>query len=861
MFLFKFLYRNLKGYRLLVLLAIFVAVLQVSSDIIALQPLKWIPSKAQNPGNDPACTFPFLGLNDNPGILDWFDTPRLDPSLNPPPGGHNPVPPPTSPCPANPSDPRTLVNPDITHHSVIGVIVFSIIVLIVFATLSAALAWLDLFLAAYIAQSLSARLRKQLFEHLQRISLDWHGKQKKGDLVQRITSNIADIEKFVTDGLVDLLVGILTLVGVAAIMLFYSVPYTILSLAIAPALFVIVLIYTRNIKAAARKQAKTGGQVADVATEDINALTVIKVFTREEREDMRFGGRVSENRAAGLRAGSLAAQFAPLVALLVAIGTATIVGVGGYVASGNPFIVGPFQLQPGIIDAGLIVSFLFYLKLLYQPMRDLSKLTTLANAASAGAERIQEVMEQAPEVIESNVPFHGPTRLRGDILFENVTFGYIPERPVLKGINLHIPAGRKVALVGLSGGGKTTLVKLIPRFYEIQQGSVKIDGIDNRMFPLHVVRGNVSMVLQDSVLFEGTIRENIEVGKPGATDAEIIDAAKKAQMHETIMSFPDGYNTLVREQGKNFSGGQRQRLAIARAILRDAPILILDEPTASLDVEAEAEVMRALDTLIVGRTVIVISHRLSTLGNVDEIIVLNDGRIAEQGSYMELKRLGGIFAGLLEEQNRYSAERLAEREGNKSILRSAFVPSPVGYETVQAQAISMGQNWPAQAAPGFGPQNWPPVAVPVPQSPLNRPSAPGIGPVPVTPAANRPDGQGGNGAGATMRPGQGQGQGREQGMPRARLRVEVDGQIVGERQLDKPVMTIGRLPSNDVQVPSRRVSRFHARLRWSNGTWLIEDVDSLNGIAYQGVRVDRHPLANGDRIFLGPGASLYYETL
>src|SRR5207249_8873918 len=212
-----------------------------------------------------------------------------------------------------------------------------------------------------------------------------------------------------------------------------------------------------------------------------------------------------------------------------------------------------------------------------------------------------------------------------------------PNRPILKGINLHIPVGKKVALVGLSGGGKTTLVKLISRLYEIQQGAVRIDGVDNRMYPLAVLRKNVSMVLQDNVLFEGTIRENIAIGKPGANDDEIIDAAKKAQMHETIMDLPDGYNTLVREQGKNFSGGQRQRLAIARAILRDAPILILDEPTASLDVEAEVEVMRAVDTLVVGRTVIVISHRLSTLGNVDEIVVLSDGRIIERGNYRELK--------------------------------------------------------------------------------------------------------------------------------------------------------------------------------------------------------------------------------
>jgi ATP-binding cassette subfamily B protein len=828
MFLVKFLNRSLKGYRFLIVLAIVVAITQVSCDIIALQPLKWIPSKAQNPGNDPACTFHFLGVNDKPGLLDLFDIPALDPSLNPPPGGHQALPPPTSPCPVNLADPRTLVFPDTTHHSVIGVIIFSVIVLVVFATMSALLVFVDLYLAAYIAQGLSSRLRKQLFEHLQRISLDWHGKQKKGDLVQRITGNISDIEKFVSDGLVDLLVGILTIGGVFAIMLFYNLPFTALSLAVAPALFVIVLYYTRNIKAAAKKQAKSAGQVADVATEDINALTVIKVFTREEREDMRFGGRVSENRAAGLRAGGLQAQFTPLVAVLVALGTATIVGVGGYVAAGNPFNVGSLQLLPaGTVDAGLIVLFLFYLKLLYQPFRDLSKLTTLANAASAGAERIQEVLDQAPEVLENTAPYLGPTKLRGDIVFENVSFGYTPGRPVLKGINLQIPAGRKVALVGLSGGGKTTLVKLIPRFYEIQQGAVRVDGYDNRMYPLKVLRQNVSMVLQDSVLFEGTIRENIEVGRPGASDADIVEAAKKAQMHETIMNLPDGYQTLVREQGKNFSGGQRQRLAIARAILRDASILILDEPTASLDVEAEAEVMRALDTLIVGRTVIVISHRLSTLGNVDEIIVLGNGRIVEKGTYTELKRMGGVFAGMLEEQNRYSAERIAARVGNQSILRSAFMPSPPGSEAWLAQAP------PASAAREQ--QNWPVAPVP------------GSARLAVAPvgAAN----PGGNVAGARQAP------------LRAQVRIEINGKIAGVRQLDKPLLTIGRLPGNDVLVPSQRVSRLHATIRWENGTWLVEDADSLNGIAYQGRRVDRHVLSNGDQIFLAPGAAIYYETL
>lgn len=819
MFLAKFLYRNMKGYRFLAVLAIIVAFMQVSCDITALQSLKWIPSKAQNPGNDPACYISFLGVNDQPGLLDLFDKPALDPSLNPPPGATQPVPPPTSPCPADPANPRTLVNPDTTHHSVIGVIVFSVIVLVVFSVLSALLVYLDLYLAAHIAQGLSAKLRKQLFEHLQRISLDWHGKQKKGDLVQRITGNITDVEKFVTDGLVDLLVSVLTLGGVAAIMLVYSVPFTILSLAIVPALAVIVLYYTRNIKAATKRQAKATGKVADVANEDINALTVIKVFTREEREDLRFGGRVSESKAAGLRAGSLQAQFTPLVALLVALGTATILGVGGYVAAGNSFSAGPFQLRGGTIDAGLIVLFLFYLKLLYQPIRDLSKLTNLYNVASAGAERIQEVLDQAPEVLDTTTPYYGPKKLRGDISFDNVVFGYTPDRPVLKGINLQIPAGKKVALVGLSGGGKTTLVKLIPRFYEIQQGSVRVDGVDNRMYPLKVLRDNVSMVLQDSVLFEGTIRENIEIGRPGASDEDIFAAAKQAHMHETIINLPDGYNTLVREQGKNFSGGQRQRLAIARAILRDAPILILDEPTAALDVEAEVEVMRAVDSLVVGRTVIVISHRLSTLGNVDEIVVLSDGRIIERGNYRELKRLGGVFAGLLEEQNRYSAERI----GDQSILRPSFVPLPLGDDPWRQRSAAVMQ------------QSTPVAAVAQDTSMASVRAGYYRSNDEVVRQASQPQ--------------------------LARVRIEVDGQVLGAHQLDKPLITIGRLSSNDIHIPSQRVSRLHARIRWENGTWLIEDADSLNGIVYQGKRVDQHVLVNGDQVFLAPKASLYYEAM
>jgi len=702
-FLGKFLYRNLKGFRFLVLLAMLVTVAQVGSDLMAAMPLKFIPSKVNNPGSDPACTFPFLDP-----VLSIFDTPVLDPSLRPIQPNQPPGQPPPAPCPATPSNPNTVLHPMITQHSTIGVIVFSLIMLTTFGLLSAALVYVELFLATYIAQNLSARLREQLFDHLQRLSLDWHDKQKKGDLVQRITGNIADIEKLVTDGIVDLLAGILTLIGVAIVMFIISQAYTILALTIAPVLMLLVLAYTSSIKAAAKKKARAAGKIADVATEDINALTVIRAYTLEKRENFRFGIHVGSHRAAGMRAGRLQAQFTPLVAILVVFGTLVVIGIGGYVAAGYSFNAGFITIGASTIDVGTLILFLTYLKMLYQPMRDLSKLTTLASNASSGAERIQEVLDQAPEIIGTEVPYEGPEKLRGDITFEQVYFGYTKERNVLKGINLHIPAGRKVALVGYSGSGKTTLVKLIPRFYPLEQGqgSLKIDGLDVSKYPLQILRQNISIVLQDTVLFEGTIRENLEIGKPGAPIEEVIEACIKANIHDTIMNLPDAYETIVREQGNNFSSGQRQRLAIARALLRDSPILILDEPTANLDVEAESEVMHAINTLIVGRTVLTISHRLSTLGNVDEILVMHQGQIAEKGTFKELKHMDGLFTALLAEQNRYNLDR---DDPYEAIIRSAYAPTVPRLPAIPTL--------PGKQASGYAPDTpLPDVYIPEPES-------------------------------------------------------------------------------------------------------------------------------------------------
>jgi ATP-binding cassette subfamily B protein len=797
-----FLWCNLKGNRWMVVTAMIMAIAQVGTAILGAFPMAFILNQlTKKPlGFNAAFLDPLIRTFDNIG------------------GG----------VPAN---------QPITVHSNTGVILFSIMLIVLLGILNAILQYFQLFLASRVAINLTARLRKQLFSHLERLSLDWHGKQKKGDLVQRVTSNIADIEKFVTDGVVDFLTGSLTIVGVIVVMILVNWQFTVLSIVILPGMVVAIMGYTRSIKAANKKASKAAGQVAGVATEDIGAMTVLKAFTLEEREGQRFQKYVGKNREASLRAGGLQAQFAPIVAILVAIGTAIIVGVGAYVASGQKFTfpILPVTIVGGAVTLGTLSIFLSYLGQFYQPLRDLSKLTNLMSAASTGAERIQEVLDAAPEVVESSQPYYGPTRFKGDIVFDNVVFSYSPSRPVLKGINLHIAAGKKVALVGLSGGGKTTLVKLISRFYEIQQGSVRIDGIDNRSIPLGILRQNVSMVLQDNVLFEGTIRENIAIGKPGASMEEIIDAAKKAYVHDTIMTYPDGYETEVREQGKNFSGGQRQRLAIARAVLRDAPILILDEPTAALDVEAEAEVMHALDKLVVGRTVLMISHRLSTLGNVDEIIVLKDGRIVEQGTFKELKRLGGVFAGLLDEQNRYNLERAA----GESILRSAFVP------------LQPAQDYPYPRQAPLQPQ---------PRPAYPQPPAPQVVPVGPQPGNGGRHAQQGQYAQPALQPVRSK-QPQQDGANRARILVEIDGKIVGERRLNKPELTVGRLAVNDIQVPSQRVSRLHAKIRWENGTWVIEDAESLNGLVYQGKLVERHVFSNGDRIHVAPTAVLQFTTV
>ncbi|MCQ4079944.1 ABC transporter ATP-binding protein/permease [Streptomyces sp. RB6PN25] len=617
----RFLFRHLKGRRLAVFVAAALTFVAVACDVLAAIPFKIILDKIVD-HRDPS--LPFSGW-----LMTYFDRFGARGGLT-----------------------------QAEAHTRLGVVLFAGVMFLALGVISAVVAYVQLSVAAFVGQDLGARLRKHLFAHVEHLSLDWHVRQQVGEIVQRISGNITDIEKLVTDGLVDLLSGVLTLAGILTVMLVINWQFTLLSMCIVPLLFVTVLIYTRWVKRASKEAARAAGGVARVASASITAIVELKAFTLERWTARVFGEHVDRQQRFALQAGRRQAEFNPLVILFITLSDVVIITVGALIAAAHSgsYALGFLTVPTASLTVGTLTVFLAYSKQLYQPMRDLSKLTLLASTASAASGRIQEILDQpVEERYAPRGPVH-PSRVRGDIVYRGVVFGYDPQRPVLHGIDLEIPTGTRLALVGLSGSGKTTTARLLPRFYEPWQGSLTIDGVDVRDYPLSDLRRNIAIVPEDSILFEGTVRDNIALGCPEATDEQVEAAARLACIHDTIAALPGDYAAEVREMGRNFSRGQRQRVAIARAILRDAPILILDEPTTNLDVEAEAEVLRALDHLTRGRTVIVISHRLSTLGQVDEIAVLQSGRIAERGTYQQLRTGGGPFARMLAEQYRYAAE-------------------------------------------------------------------------------------------------------------------------------------------------------------------------------------------------------------
>jgi ATP-binding cassette subfamily B protein len=480
-------------------------------------------------------------------------------------------------------------------------------------------------------------LRQALYFHIQRMSLRYHDQKSTGDLISRVTSDIDAIQSFISSSLLDAVIDVLTLTGMVCVMFYVNWRFTLIALSVMPILAVVVFKYTRNIKKASREVRKKEGEIVSVMQEVLTSIRVVRAFAREDYEQQRLAEESLENVELALRARSMKARLTPMVEVIVAVGTGMVLWFGARMVLDNS------------LSAGSLVVFILYLGKMYKPMQDLSKMTDAYSKAAVGYERIREILDTDGEV--KDLPgAREAFRLKGGIEFDKVTFGYDPKSPMIENVSFSIQPGQVAAFVGPTGAGKTTIISLIPRFYDPNSGAVKIDGNDVRRFKQRSLRSQISFVLQETVLFHGTIWHNIAYGKPGASRAEIVHAADVANASEFIDKMPGGYNTVVGERGVTLSGGQRQRIAIARAVIRNAPVLILDEPSAGLDAESERLVFEALDRLMKGRTCVVTAHRLSTIRSADVIYVVKDGKIVESGNHDRLVAARGLYAELFEIQ-------------------------------------------------------------------------------------------------------------------------------------------------------------------------------------------------------------------
>jgi len=483
-----------------------------------------------------------------------------------------------------------------------------------------------------------ADVREALFARLQRHSLRFHATQRTGDLISRVMSDISRVQDMLIQSFSVLVPNVALLVGMMIVMFWIDWSFTLIALAVGPPLFFLMFVYKRRIKGASRRARRLEGRLAAHTGEVLGAVRVVQAFTREDFEDERFSQQSSSTLGANLEATRLQARFSPLVDVLAGIGTAVVLFVGTH------------RVLSGQLSLGLLLVFLSYLGSLYKPMRQLSKLTYVNAKGVASAERVSEILDAEPDVQDLPGAVRAP-RLNGGVRLENVEFAYVDGRPVLHDLDLDVESGQVVAVVGPSGAGKSTFVSLLPRFFDPQRGRVLVDDRDVRTLRLASLRAQIAIVPQEPLLFDGTILENIAYGRSNAREEEVLRAAREALVDDFARDLPDGYDTMLGERGANLSGGERQRISIARAIVRDAPILILDEPTSALDPVAERLLVDALANLLEGRTAFVIAHRMSTVARADQVLVFDHGRIVERGLHAELAQLpGGVYRSFLELQ-------------------------------------------------------------------------------------------------------------------------------------------------------------------------------------------------------------------